>query len=92
MFISWEFPGVAAVLPTEGAVEEVLLDQNEETKGQKFLSIGTLKVSPNSRFLAYTRTLRRTHDLSFYSFITLLLRTRISSVCCDSLLCIRSHI
>lgn len=44
-----------------GGEEEVLLDQNEEAKGHRFFAIGTLKVSPNSRFLAYTRSTTRAY-------------------------------
>lgn len=42
-----------------GTTEELLLDQNEEAKEARYISIGTLKVTPNSRFLAYTRTVQR---------------------------------
>jgi oligopeptidase B len=36
------------------AAEEVLLDQNELTKGLKFLSLGTFAVSDDAHLLAYT--------------------------------------
>jgi oligopeptidase B len=36
------------------AKEEVLLDENELSKGQKFFQVGTLEVSPDHKLLAYS--------------------------------------
>jgi oligopeptidase B len=36
------------------AKEEVLLDENELSKGQKFFQLGTLEVSPDHKLLAYS--------------------------------------
>jgi oligopeptidase B len=54
------------------AKEEVLLDENELSKGQKFFQLGTLEVSPDHKLLAYSTDTSgsETYDLRIKSLET----------------------
>ncbi|MCK4979984.1 MAG: hypothetical protein KAS62_06290, partial [Candidatus Delongbacteria bacterium] len=49
-----QYPLYCRKLDKVAAVEEILLDLNELSKQHKYMELGTYKLSPDHRFLAYT--------------------------------------
>jgi len=67
-----EYPIYVRYQSTLESREEVILDVNKLADGQKYYHIGSMAISPNNQFLAYTEDLqsRRIYSICFKNLVT----------------------